>query len=136
MKKLEAESFDPIGLRGSPLQTLEAMHAALRTLDVKGSMVIVIADWQDRRDTARYAVLVRHGERSVLSEDAFGGRYGAAGKKALADLVNLLCNRGAENFKESVLAPHEFTRLLEDPSGQHLQRIIANANPSDPEIYR
>jgi hypothetical protein len=136
MKNLAMDTTDPVGLQGAPLETLEAVHAALRTVEVRGAIVTLIADWQDRRDSARYAVFIRHGGRSVLSEDAFGGRYGAAGVKALADLVTMLWNRGAENFKESVLAPHDFTRLLENPTPEHLMRVMANANPTDPEIYR
>ncbi len=136
MKNSATDTLDPIGLRGAPLETLEAVRAGLRSIDVKDSIVTLIADWQGRRDSARYAVLVRNGERSLLSEDAFGGRYGAAGQRALADLVTMLTDRGASNFKESVLAPHEFSRLLEDPTAERLQHILANANPSDPEIYR
>jgi Protein of unknown function (DUF3197) len=136
MKKLETDTIDPVGLQGAPTETLEAVKIALRTLEVKGSTVILIADWQDRRDTARYAVLVRHGTHTVLSEDAFGGRYGATGTQALTDLVTYLWNKGADNFKESVIAPHDFTRLLEFPTNEALLRVMANANPTDPEIYR
>ena len=134
--KIPLETLDPVGLRGAPLESLNAMKLALRGVKLNDATVILIADWQDRRDQGRYAVLVRDGGSHVVSEDAFGGRYGADGVKALADLVTFLCEQGATNFKESVLAPHEFTRLLEYPDAHNLQRISANANPSDFEIYR
>ena len=134
--KIPVETLDPIGLRGAPFESLNAMKLALRGVKLIGATVTLIADWQDRRDSARYAVLVRDNDSHVVSEDAFGGRYGADGVKALAELVTFLCEQGATNFKESVLAPHEFTRLLEYPDAHNLQRISANANPSDPEIYR
>jgi Protein of unknown function (DUF3197) len=136
MKNPSMDTTEPVGLQGAPLETLEAVKVALRTVELRGAIVTLIADWQDRRDSARYAVFVRHGERSVLSEDAFGGRYGAAGVKALADLVTMLWDRGAENFKESIIAPHDFARLLEHPTPEHLGRVTASANPTDPEIYR
>jgi hypothetical protein len=136
MKKLETDTIDPVGLQGAPSETLTALKTALKTLEVRGSIVILIADWQDRRASARYAVLVTHGERSVLSEDAFGGRYGEAGRSALAQLVTYLTDRGADNFKESVVPPHDFTRLLEFPTHEAMLRLMANANPTDPEIYR
>ncbi len=134
--RIPLETLDPVGLRGAPLESLNAMKLALRGVKLSDATVILIADWQDRRDSGRYAVLVRDGGSHVVSEDAFGGRYGASGIKALADLVTFLCEQGATNFKESVLPPHEFTRLLEYPDAHNLGRIAANANPSDPEIYR
>lgn len=135
--KIPLETLDPVGLRGAPLESLNAVKLALRGVTLIDATVTLIADWQGRRDSARYAVLVRDGSgRHIVSEDAFGGRYGADGVKALADLVTLLCDQGASNFKESILAPPEFTRLLEYPDAHNLQRIAANANPSDPEIYR
>ena len=131
-----SEPLDPVGLRGAPSETLSAMKLELRGVKLGEAVVTLIADWQDRRDSGRYAVLVRNGGSQIVSEDAFGGRYGADGVKALADLVTFLCEQGATNFKESVLAPHEFTRLLEYPDAHNLQRVSANANPSDFEIYR
>jgi Protein of unknown function (DUF3197) len=135
-KSPELETLDPVGLQGAPMETLAALKTALRGVKLEGAIITLIADWQNRRDTARYAVMIRAGEESIVSEDAFGGRYGVAGTAALTDLVNFLWERGAENFKESVLAPHQFARILEYPDAASLQRIVANANPTDPEIYR
>jgi Protein of unknown function (DUF3197) len=131
----EAQNLDPIGLQGSPLETLNAMQTVLKGLDLKHATVTVISDWQDRRDSARYAVLVKSGPRVALSEDAFGPRYGAGGTKAMADLLEHLSAKGAINFKESVLAPHEFSRLLEYPDAHAILQLTANANPASPAIW-
>ena len=127
--------LEPIGLQGAPKETLEAIQQALKGFDIKHAVVTMISDWQDRRESARYAVLVRSHDHVALSEDAFGPRYGAAGTDALARLVSSLVERGAVNFKESVLAPHEFTRLLEYPDQHTLLQITANANPAGPDLY-
>lgn len=131
----ETQNLDAIGLQGSPLETLDAMQLALKNVDLKHAIVTVISDWQDRRDTARYAVLVKVGPKVALSEDAFGPRYGAVGKKALGDLLENLSLKGAINFKESVLAPHEFMRLLEYPDAHAILQLTANANPASPAIW-
>jgi Protein of unknown function (DUF3197) len=128
--------LDPIGMRGSPIETLNALREATRRADFDLSMIIYLTDWEDRRETARVAVLMRFPLETLITEDAFGLRYGEAGKKALADLTTYFVDHGATNFKESVIAPHEFTRLLEYPSSQNLARVFANADPTDPEIYR
>jgi hypothetical protein len=128
--------LDPIGSRGSPLETLKAIRETTKRLDFTLSMIVFLTDWEDRRETARIAVLMRFGSETMISEDAFGPRYGETGKKGLADFVEYVCDRGAQNFKESVIAPHEFTRLLEYPSIENLARVFANADPTDPEIYR
>lgn len=131
----EAPNLDPIGLQGAPLETLNALHAALKSFDLKHAIVTIISDWQDRRSTARYAVLVRSGERVALSEDAFGPRYGEAGTWAIKDLLESLSSKGAINFKECILAPHEFTRLLEYPDAHAILKITASANPASPAIW-
>ena len=131
----EAQNLDPIGLQGSPTETLEAMHAALRNFDLKHAIVTIISDWQDRRDTARYAVLVRSGDKTALSEDAFGPRYGAAGKQALEQLLESLSSKGAINFKEAIIAPPEFSRLLEYPDAHAILKLISSANPASPAIW-
>jgi hypothetical protein len=128
--------LDPIGMRGSPIETLNALREATRRADFDSSLIIYLTDWEDRRETARVAVLLRFASETIITEDAFGPRYGEAGKKALADLTTYLVDHGATNFKESVIAPHEFTRLLEYPTKEGLARVFANADPTDPEIYR
>ena len=131
----ETTLLEPVGLQGSPTETLEAVTHALKGFDIKHAVVTMIADWQDRRESARYAVLVKSHDHTVLSEDAFGPRYGQAGAEALAKLISGLVDRGAVNFKESVLAPHEFSRLLEYPDAHALLQITANANPAGPDLY-
>ena len=100
--KIPLETLDPVGLRGAPNETLNAMKLALRGVKLNDATVTLIADWQDRRDSGRYAVLVRDADGAVVSEDAFGGRYGASGTQALAEIVTFLIQHGATNFKESV----------------------------------
>jgi hypothetical protein len=131
----ETNILEPVGLQGSPAETLEAITHALRGFDIRHAVVTVIADWQDRRESARYAVLVRSHNQTVLSEDAFGPRYGQAGTDALSKLITGLVERGAINFKESVLAPHAFSRLLEYPDTHALLQVAANANPAGPDLY-
>ncbi len=131
----ETTILEPIGLQGSPAETLEAVTQALKGFDIRQAVVIIIADWQDRRETARYAVLIRSHDQIVLTQDAFGPRYGQAGAEALTKLIMGLVERGAVQFKESVLAPHEFARLLEYPDARALLQIAANANPAGPELY-
>ena len=130
-----AEALEPIGVQGASGETLEAVLRAVKNLHLERAQVTLVTDWQDRRERARYAVFVREGEHRVLSADAFGPRYGEAGGKALADLVNALTDRGANNFKESVLSPHEFSQALEYPDEAMIMKITANANPTDPSIY-
>jgi len=131
----EAPNLDPIGLQGAPIETLNALHAALKGFDLKHAIVTIISDWQDRRSTARYAVLVKSGERVALSEDAFGPRYGETGTRAIKNLLENLSLKGAINFKECILAPHEFTRLLEYPDAHAILKITASANPASPAIW-
>jgi hypothetical protein len=133
---MAAELLDPVGMQGAPQETLAALKIAVRGMDLERAIVTLVADWQDRRASARYAVMLRENGRTVLSEDAFGGRYGALGVTGLAQLVDWLTEAGASDFKESIVAPHEFNRLLEHLDAHGVQKLIANANPTDPEIYR
>lgn len=136
MNSANTDALDPVGLQGAPKETLEALKIAVKGINLSNTIVTLVADWQDRRDSARYAVMLRASGRTVISEDAFGGRYGSLGRTTLAQLVNWLLEAGATDFKESVLPPHEFTRLLEYPDQAGIMKLVANANPTDPEIYR
>jgi hypothetical protein len=127
--------IDPVGSQGQPAATLEALQAAFKGMELKRAEVIMVTDWQDSRRDARYAVMVRDGSRALLSHDAFGPRYGTPGEEALRSLVRGLLDRGAVNFKERVLAPHEFNRLLDEPSARVVQNLNAAGNPADPGIY-
>lgn len=128
-------SPEPVGLRGNPAETLEAATAALRGLDLARSVVIMLTDWQGDRAGARYMALIADPTRAVVTEDAFGPRYGPAGAEALRSLVRGLLERGAVNFKERVVAPHEFSRQLEDLGPDGYREVLAAANPTDPQIY-
>ena len=127
--------LEPTGLRGQPLATLEAVKAAAKHLDLRRAEVILLTDWQDRRERQRYAVFVHDRDRALLSEDAFGPQFGEPGTAALRELVRHLLDRGAANFKERVLPPHEFSRLLQDLPEDLVQQLNAGANPVDPLIY-
>ncbi len=123
------------GLAGAPTETFAAIKDLLKKQNLESASVVLITDWQDRRSSARYAVLVRIAEKIFLSQAAFGPRFGDAGTEALQNLITLLQSCGATNFKESVLAPHEFARMLEYPNELVLEKLAANANPTDPSIY-
>ena len=129
------EMLDPIGTSGASMETLEEVKLAAKNFIFAQTTVTLITDWQDRRENARYAVMLHQGTKTILTNEAFGPRYGQAGKAALSSLVAWLLENGASNFKESILAPHEFARVLEDASPANLQRLAALANPSDPSIY-
>ena len=129
------EALDPVGVQGAPTETLETVLQAIKNLHLERATITLLTDWQDRRANARYAVLVREGIHTVLSVEAFGPRYGESGQKALESLMHSFLDRKATNFKESVVAPHEFNRILENPDEQALLKIKATANPTDPSIY-
>jgi Protein of unknown function (DUF3197) len=129
------EPLDPIGTPGASMQTLEDLKLAAKNFDFTRTTVTLITDWQDRRENARYAFMLHQGPKTLLTGEAFGPRYGRAGQEALANLVAWLVERGATNFKESILAPSEFSRVLEEPNPANLQRLAASANPTDPNIY-
>ena len=129
------ETLDPIGTSGASLETLEEVKLAAKNFVFAQATVTFITDWQDRRENARYALMLHQGAKTILTNEAFGPRYGQAGKAALSSLVAWLLENGASNFKESILAPHEFARVLEDANPANLQRLAALANPSDPAIY-
>ena len=128
-------SLEPVGFQGQPSATLEAFRAATKNLDLQHAEVIVITDWQDRRATARYAVLVHAQSKAVLSEDAFGPRYGVTGRTALRDLINGMHERGVVSFKERIIAPHEFSRMMEASPNGLVRSVNAGANPVDPRVY-
>ncbi len=129
------EMLDPIGTSGASLETLEEVKLAAKNFVFAQTTVTLITDWQDRRENARYALMLHQGTKTILTNEAFGPRYGQAGKAALSSLIAWLLEKGASNFKESILAPHEFARVLEDANPANLQRLAALANPSDPNIY-
>jgi hypothetical protein len=129
------ETLDPIGTSGASIETLEEVKLAAKNLVFAQTSATLITDWQDRRENARYALMLHQGTKTILTNEAFGPRYGQAGKAALSSLIAWLLEKGVTNFKESILAPHEFSRVLEDANPANLQRLAALANPSDPDIY-
>jgi Protein of unknown function (DUF3197) len=129
------EMLDPIGSAGASMETLEEVKLAAKNLVFAQTTVTLITDWQDRRENARYALMLHQGAKTILTNEAFGPRYGQAGKAALSSLIAWLLEKGASNFKESIIAPSEFARMLEDANPATLQRLAALANPSDPNIY-
>ena len=128
------EMLDPIGTSGASMETLEEVKLAAKNFVFAQTTVTLITDWQDRRENARYALMLHQGAKTILTNGALGPRYGQAGKAALSRLIAWLLEKGASNFKESILAPHEFARVLEDAIPANLQRLAALANPSDPSI--
>ncbi|AFV75412.1 Protein of unknown function (DUF3197) [Thermus oshimai JL-2] len=126
--------MERIGLRAAPRLSLEALKEALRGLKLPETQVYLITDWQDRRDKARYALLL-HGKKDLLIPDAFGPAF-PGGEEALAEAIRLLEAGGARKFYEAVVAPGELTALLSLPPEELLKRVQAVANPADPGLYR
>lgn len=125
-----------VGLRAAPKETLEDLQQALRGASFERLIVTLVTDWQDQRGKARYAVFARGGVKTpVLSFDAFGPAFGAAGDDALAALVQWLQEKGVTHFYEVVLPPSEYAAVfVEDPEAVY-QQLVAAANPTDPVLY-
>ncbi|GLV47754.1 hypothetical protein TJA_09210 [Thermus sp. LT1-2-5] len=126
--------MERIGLRAAPRVSLEALKEALRGLRLPEVKVYLITDWQDRRDKARYALLLHGGKKDLLVPDAFGPAF-PGGEEALAELVDLLLRGGARKFYEAVVSPGEMTALLDLSPEELVKRVVAVANPTDPGIY-
>jgi len=127
--------MEVVGLRGAPQKTLLALKEALKGVDFSKATVTYITDWQDQRANARFAIFVREGKHRILSLDAFGPRFGAAGDAALREITLWFIERGVTDFKEAVVAPSEYAALFE-LEDQELERLIeATGNPTDPVLY-
>ncbi|WP_038043415.1 DUF3197 domain-containing protein [Thermus tengchongensis] len=126
--------MERVGLRAAPRLTLEALKEALKGVRFPEAKVYLITDWQDRREEARYAVVIHGGKKDLLTPDAFGPAF-PGGEAALSELVALLLERGARRFYEAVVSPGEMTALLSLPPKELLARVNAIANPTDPGIY-
>lgn len=127
--------MEVVGLRGAPQKTLLALKEALKGVDFPEATVTYITDWQDQRANARFAIFVREGKHRILSLDAFGPRFGAAGDAALREITLWFIERGVTDFKEAVVAPSEYAALFE-LEDQELERLIeATGNPTDPVLY-
>lgn len=126
--------MERIGLRAAPRLTLEALKEALKGFRLPEAKVYLVTDWQDRREKARYALLLHGGKKDLLTPDAFGPAF-PGGEEALAELVAYLLQGGARRFYEAVVSPGEMTVLLDLPPEVLLKRVGAIANPTDPGIY-
>ncbi|WP_448377483.1 DUF3197 domain-containing protein [Fervidobacterium sp.] len=126
--------MERVGLRSAPRVTLEALKEALKGVRFPEAKVYLITDWQDRRERARYALLIHGGKKDLLVPDAFGPAF-PGGEEALAELMALLLERGARKFYEAVVSPGEMTALLDLSPEALLARINAIANPADPYLY-
>lgn len=127
-------SMERVGLRAAPRLTLEALKEALKGVRFPEAKVYFLTDWQDRREEARYAVVIHGGKKDLLTPDAFGPAF-PGGEAALSELVALLLERGARRFYEAVVSPGEMTALLSLLPEELLARVNAIANPADPGIY-
>ncbi|WP_038049563.1 DUF3197 domain-containing protein [Thermus caliditerrae] len=126
--------MERVGLRAAPRLTLEALKEALKGVRFPEAKVYFLTDWQDRREEARYAVVIHGGKKDLLTPDAFGPAF-PGGEAALSELVALLLERGARRFYEAVVSPGEMTALLSLLPEELLARVNAIANPTDPGIY-
>ncbi|GEM88893.1 hypothetical protein ODE01S_03270 [Oceanithermus desulfurans NBRC 100063] len=128
-------AMERIGFRGLPKDTLEQLKPRLKKLHFPSLKVILVTDRQGRREQARYRVFLVGGKHALLTEDAFGPAYGEEGVRALAQLIEMLRKGGAFNFKEAVLPPDVYAALDAMDEGAVRERLLANANPADPELY-
>lgn len=67
--------MERIGLRAAPRLTLEALKEALKGFRLPEAKVYLVTDWQDRREKARYALLLHGGKKDLLTPDAFGPAF-------------------------------------------------------------
>lgn len=129
---------DPLGVPAAPLETWQAMQTRLDDADLTGARLILITDRQGERSQAGYAALVLLGQRAqetaVISAPAFGPRYGAAGRAALAELVNWADGAGLPTA-ETILSGGDVQRVLAEPDADEVANLIAASNPADPAIY-
>ncbi|MGQ9510905.1 MAG: DUF3197 domain-containing protein [Thermaceae bacterium] len=126
--------MERLGLRASPQATLKALLEALRGARLKGTRVYLITDWQDRREEARYAVLIRTPRKDFLTPDAFGPAF-PGGKEALGRLLEFLEEQGVEQFYEVVLPRSTLYALFESDDQEVLAKVLASANPADKGRY-
>lgn len=127
--------MERIGLRGLPKETLEQLLPRLKKLHFPSLKVVLVTDHQGRRDQARYRVFLVGGKHALLSEEAFGPAYGDDGQTALIALIERLRKGGAYNFKETVLPPDVYAALDELDPKTVRERLLAGANPTDPDLY-
>ncbi len=127
--------MEVVGVRGAPQKTLLALKEALKGVDFPEAAVTYITDWQDQRANARFAIFMREGKHRILSLDAFGPRFGAAGDAALREITLWFIERGVTEFKEAVVAPSEYAALFELDDGEAQKQIATSANPTDPMLY-
>ncbi|MGQ9735232.1 MAG: DUF3197 domain-containing protein [Thermaceae bacterium] len=126
--------MERLGLRASPQATLKALLEALRGARLKGIRVYLITDWQDRREEARYAVLIRTPRKDFLTPDAFGPAF-PGGKEALGKLLEFLEEQGVEQFYEVVLPRSTLYALFESDDQEVLAKVLASANPADKGLF-
>jgi hypothetical protein len=131
--------MDPLGLPGAPQDTLRALLTRLEGAEWAGAgraggALILITDRQGERLSARYAALLTGREEALLTAPAFGPAYGEAGTRALVELTHWAQARNLP-VRETVLNASDFVRVLAEPDGTEVARLIAASNPSDPGIY-
>ncbi len=124
-----------IGFRGAPELTLKALQDALKNTHFPSLIVTLVTDWQDQRDRARYALFIRGPKTPILTEDAFGPAFGEAGRRALAEAVAWLEQKGVRKFYEAVLPPSEYQGVFDLEPEEAYRRLVASANPTDTAIY-
>ncbi len=123
-----------VGRLGAPRESLEELQQQLKP--TPAAKAVFITDWQGKREQARYAFLLEQGGQAQLAPPTFGPRYGEAGAQALRELVSWLEQQGVTNFKETVISPYDFQRLVWAAGPAQIQALLAAANPTDPAIYR
>lgn len=126
-----------VGVRAAPNETLHALKEAVKGVKFNEALVTLVTDWQDQRANARFAIWVREGKHRVLTLDAFGPRFGAAGDDALRDAVQWFLERGVsiDLFREVILPPSEYSELFEMDGDDASQMLVIKAGYADPKLY-
>lgn len=129
---------DPLGVPGAPLETLHEVQARFAGSELQGGRLVLVTDSQGHRDTAAYGALLVAGAGAdaprVVTEVAFGPRFGLAGAQALAQLVQWAVGLDWP-VRETVLSSADFNRVMSEPDAEGVKALLAASNPSDAAIY-
>ena len=126
---------DPLGVVGSPTETLDELRAAVGDRSLSGGTLVLVTDRQGDRLRAAYGALRWSGEGMWLTVASFGPHFGPDGARALSDLVRWAGEGGITSIKETVVPTPQLNRVLREPDEAELRALVAAANPSDAGIY-
>ncbi len=120
------------GCIGRPQRTLEALSQSLKGAHWPKLSLTLIAPRQDDRAQAAYAAMILGTAEPILTPPAFGPAFGEAGRKALAELLEMLQKHQVKRLYEAVASPGELATLGAADEGL-IARLVAARNPLHPE---